>query len=108
MKYVYVFLTRTGTMVANIIGKITGDRFAHASISQELHQIGLGKYLLLLFQNLQCQSLQVLYHHGGKLKCFPVLYPGEQNPPAKAGGFCSFTPARRLPAVAVIFSLTRE
>ncbi len=41
MKYVYVFLTRTGTVVANIIGKITGDRFAHASISldRELTQM---------------------------------------------------------------------
>ncbi len=33
MKYVYIFLTRTGTRVANVIGAITGDRFAHASIS---------------------------------------------------------------------------
>ncbi len=33
MKYVYVFLTRTGTKVADIIGAITGDRFAHASVS---------------------------------------------------------------------------
>ena len=33
MKYVYLFLTRTGTKVADIIGAITGDRFAHASIA---------------------------------------------------------------------------
>lgn len=41
MKYVYVFLTRTGTRVANIIGMVTGDRFAHASISldRELTQM---------------------------------------------------------------------
>lgn len=41
MKYVYVFLTRTGTKVANIIGMVTGDRFAHASISldRELTQM---------------------------------------------------------------------
>lgn len=41
MKYVYVFLTRTGTKVADIIGAITGDRFAHASISldRELNEL---------------------------------------------------------------------
>ena len=41
MKYVYVFLTRTGTKVANVIGAVTGDRFAHASISldRELTQM---------------------------------------------------------------------
>lgn len=41
MKYVYVFLTRTGTKIANIIGMVTGDRFAHASISldRELTQM---------------------------------------------------------------------
>lgn len=41
MKYVYVFLTRTGTKVANVIGMVTGDRFAHASISldRELTQM---------------------------------------------------------------------
>jgi len=33
MKYIYLFLTRTGTKVADIIGAITGDRFAHASIA---------------------------------------------------------------------------
>jgi len=33
MKYIYIFLTRTGTRVANVIGAVTGDRFAHASIS---------------------------------------------------------------------------
>ena len=33
MKYIYIFLTRTGTRVANVIGALTGDRFAHASIS---------------------------------------------------------------------------
>ena len=41
MKYVYVFLTRTGTKIANIIVMVTGDRFAHASISldRELTQM---------------------------------------------------------------------
>lgn len=41
MKYVYVFLTRTGTKVADIIGAITGDRFAHASVSldRELNEL---------------------------------------------------------------------
>lgn len=33
MKYIYVFLTRTGTRIADIIGMITGDRYAHASIA---------------------------------------------------------------------------
>lgn len=33
MKYIYVFLTRTGTKIADIIGMITGDRYAHASIA---------------------------------------------------------------------------
>lgn len=41
MKYVYLFLTRTGTRVADVIGAITGDRFAHASVSldRELHEL---------------------------------------------------------------------
>ena len=33
MKSIYIFLTRTGTKVADIIGMITGDKYAHASIS---------------------------------------------------------------------------
>lgn len=33
MKNIYLFLTRTGTRIADIIGAVTGDRFAHASIS---------------------------------------------------------------------------
>jgi len=33
MKYIYLFLTRTGTRVADVIGAITGDRFAHASVA---------------------------------------------------------------------------
>ncbi len=41
MKYIYVFLTRTGTRVADVIGAVTGDLFAHASISldRELHEL---------------------------------------------------------------------
>ena len=41
MKYIYLFLTRTGTRVADVIGAITGDRFAHASVAldRELHEL---------------------------------------------------------------------
>ncbi len=33
MKYIYLFLTRTGTWVASVIGAVTGSRYAHASIA---------------------------------------------------------------------------
>ncbi|MGM9652133.1 MAG: hypothetical protein ACI3XP_00660 [Eubacteriales bacterium] len=41
MEYIYIFLTRTGTRIASAIGAVTGDRFAHASLSLDrgLHEM---------------------------------------------------------------------
>lgn len=33
MAYIYIFLTKTGTKIARLIGAVTGDRFAHASVA---------------------------------------------------------------------------
>lgn len=41
MKYIYIFATRTNTRIARFIGLMTGDRFAHVSVSldRELTQM---------------------------------------------------------------------
>lgn len=41
MAYIYIFLTKTGTQIARLIGAVTGDRFAHASVSldRELNEM---------------------------------------------------------------------
>lgn len=33
MKYIYLFLSRTGTRIADLIGAFTGDRYTHVSIA---------------------------------------------------------------------------
>ena len=65
MKYVYVFLTRTGTKVADIIGAITGDRFAHASVSldrelNELYSFARRGIYNPLFSGFEKENIHVL------------------------------------------------
>lgn len=74
MKYVYIFLTRTGTRVANVIGAITGDRFAHASISLDRELTELYSFARRGIHNPFCSGFEKENIHRGIFAIFGDCY----------------------------------
>lgn len=74
MKYVYIFLTRTGTRVANVIGSITGDRFAHASISLDRELTELYSFARRGIHNPFCSGFEKENIHRGIFAIFGDCY----------------------------------
>jgi len=70
MKYIYVFLTRTGTRVADIIGAITGDRFAHASVSLDRELTELYSFCRRKVHNPLCSGFEKENIHRGVFALF--------------------------------------